>query len=239
MTSNMSDLDLLELQIEALFTHDAKGRLVAINEPGGGPAPRLFFGRTREGNLWRVRHDVPESIASRLGELAASEPVVDDLAAMPGQLDAMLAVLGKDGEAARVGHCGPAYRFPAAIPVPANATRITRANLHLLRRLVADLEDVEREFEQGEPCLAMIVEGMAVALCYSARLTARAAEAGVETLEGYRGRGYATAVVAAWARTIRETGRIPLYSTSWDNLASRVVARKLGLVHYGSDLSLW
>ncbi|HEU0026590.1 MAG TPA: hypothetical protein VFQ25_05690, partial [Ktedonobacterales bacterium] len=69
----MSDLRLLELQVEALFTHDAEGRIVAINEPGGGPAPRFFLGRGRMGNLWRVRHDVPEATARRLEALAASE----------------------------------------------------------------------------------------------------------------------------------------------------------------------
>ncbi|HZS91689.1 MAG TPA: GNAT family N-acetyltransferase, partial [Chloroflexota bacterium] len=46
------------------------------------------------------------------------------------------------------------------------------------------------------------------------------------------------AVVAGWARAIRASGRIPLYSTSWDNHASQAVARKLGLVQYGTDLSL-
>jgi hypothetical protein len=45
-------------------------------------------------------------------------------------------------------------------------------------------------------------------------------------------------VVAAWARAIRESGGEPLYSTSWDNKASRGVARKLGLLLYGEDLHL-
>lgn len=238
MTSNLSDLERLELQIEALFTHDPAGRIVAVNEPGGGPAPRFFFGRTREGNRWRVRHDVPESIALRLDELAAREPVVDGLAARPEQLDAMLVILGEDGEA-RVGHRGPAYRFPDGLPVPANVTRITASNAHLLRRLDAYRKDVEQGLDAYEPRLAVVEDGMAVSICNSARLTDRAAEAGVKTLEGYRGRGYAPAVAAAWARAIRETERVPLYSTSWDNLASRAVARKLGLVQYGTDLSLW
>ena len=69
-----------------------------------------------------------------------------------------------------------------------------------------------------------------MSLGFSARLSERVAEAGVNTLEAYRGRGYAPTVVAAWAHAIRATGRIPLYSTSWDNHASRTVARKLGLV---------
>jgi predicted GNAT family acetyltransferase len=86
--------------------------------------------------------------------------------------------------------------------------------------------------------VAVVADDAAVSLCFSARLTERAAEAGVETLEGYRGRGYAPAVVLAWAQAIRASGRVPLYSTSWDNRASQAVARKLGLVQYGVDLSL-
>ena len=58
------------------------------------------------------------------------------------------------------------------------------------------------------------------------------------TLEGYRGRGDAAAVVSGWAAAVREGGKTPLYSTSWDNEASKGVARKLGLVLYGTDLSI-
>ncbi len=101
-----------------------------------------------------------------------------------------------------------------------------------------DPDETAREFEGREPFMAVIENGAAVSLFHSARLTDQAAEAGVETLEAYRGHGYATAVVAEWARAIRATGRVPLYSTSWDNLASRAVARGLGLVQYGTDLSL-
>jgi len=78
--------------------------------------------------------------------------------------------------------------------------------------------------------MAVIEDGAAVSLCHSARLTDRAAEAGVETLDVYRGRGYASVVVAGWAHAIQATGRIPLYRTSWDNLASQAVARRLRLV---------
>jgi predicted GNAT family acetyltransferase len=89
-----------------------------------------------------------------------------------------------------------------------------------------------------QPCLAIVDHGRLASLCYSARNTPVAAEAGVDTLEEFRGRGYAPAVVAAWARAVRREGRVPLYSTSWDNLASRSVARKLGLVMYGADFSI-
>ena len=61
---------------------------------------------------------------------------------------------------------------------------------------------------------------------------------GVETADGWRGRGLAGEAVSEWAREVRADGRIPLYSTSWSNDASRAVAEKLGLVHFGSDLHI-
>jgi len=235
-----SDIQYLELQVEALFTHDPAGRIVAINEPNGGPAPRFFLGRTGAGNLWRVRHDLPDATARRLDALAAAAPVDDELPAQPRNMAAYQQALRADQEIELV-ESGPAYRFPHALPNPAAApavTRITRANTGLLQRMGWNLETLAREFEQLEPMMAVVEDDAAVSLCFSARLTEHAAEAGVQTLEAYRGRGYAPAAVLAWARAIRASGRIPLYSTSWDNRASQAVARKLGLVQYGIDLSL-
>jgi RimJ/RimL family protein N-acetyltransferase len=233
----MSDLRLLQIQVDALFTHDPRGRIRDVNEPGGDRAPRFFFARGREGNLWRCRDDLDDETARRLEVLASSEPVRDDLRAEPENLDAFLAALGLDRQSASI-YSGPAYRFPDELPHPAAVTRITRVDLHLLRLLSWDLTETAREFERREPYVAVIERDAAVALCHSARLTDRAAEAGVETVEAYRGRGYAAAAVAGWAHIIRAGGRIPLYSTSWDNHASQAVARRLGLVQYGTDLSL-
>jgi predicted GNAT family acetyltransferase len=101
-----------------------------------------------------------------------------------------------------------------------------------------DLDEAAREFEGREPFMAIVEADAAVSLCHSARLTAQAAEAGVETLEAYRGRGYAPNVVAGWAHAIRATGRTPLYSTAWHNFASQAVARRLGLLQYGTNLSI-
>lgn len=235
--TSMSALQLLQIQVDALFTHDPRGRIRYVNERGGDRAPRFFFGRSREGNIWRCRDDVAEETMRELDELASGEPVCDDLRTAPRNVDAFLSVLQVDPESASV-QSGPAYRFPDELPHPANVKRITRADLHLLRSIVRDLEETSRGFEGHEPCIAVIEDGVATSVCYSARLTAQAAEAGVETTEAYRGRGYASAVVMGWAHTIRATGRTPLYSTSWDNRASQAVARRLRLVQYGTDLSL-
>lgn len=62
------------LHVEALFTRDASGRLLAANEPGGGRAPRFFLGRTSDGNECWVRHDVDGILARDLNTLCESAP---------------------------------------------------------------------------------------------------------------------------------------------------------------------
>jgi predicted GNAT family acetyltransferase len=86
--------------------------------------------------------------------------------------------------------------------------------------------------------VALLDGDRAVSLCCSVRRTEDAHEAGVETAHAARGRGYALGVVAAWAAAVHAAGRFPLYSTSWENLASRAVATKLGLIQFGNDLHI-
>ena len=234
--ASLTDLQLIDIEIDALFTHDTRRRIVRVNEHDGEPAPRFFFGRTRQGNVWRVRHDVPQHIAQRLETLAAAEPVGDDLHLPPVRFDAMHDALGVARPPADEYELS--YRFPDELPDSAGAIRITPENVSLLDRLVGDVADAREGLDHGVIWTAMMANGAAVSHCYSCRLTDRAAEAGVETLEDYRGRGYAPAVVAAWARAVRETGRIPFYSTSWDNTASQAVAGKLGLVQYAMSIDL-
>ena len=226
-----------ELAVAASFTHDAQGRIGYDNEPEGDRAPRFFLARSAAANLWRMRDDLTDDVVRQLDALAAAEPVTSDLRAPPHQLDAYLTVLRASQPIAAV-EFGPAYRFPDHLPTSGTTTPITRANLELLRHMVGDLADVERDFETGQPSMVVVVDGYAVSVCFSARLTEHVASAGVETLPAYRGRGYATAVVADWARAVRASGRIPLYGTSWENSASQGVARRLGLIPWASGFSV-
>ncbi len=85
---------------------------------------------------------------------------------------------------------------------------------------------------------AALEDSKAVSVCASVRLTPRAHEAGVSTHPDFRGRGHAARAARAWARLVRHLRRIPLYSTSCDNVASLALARKLGLREFGVDLHL-
>lgn len=94
------------------------------------------------------------------------------------------------------------------------------------------------KLEERSPVVVMVVDGDTAAACYSARNTPQVAEAGVNTLEAYRGRGYAVDIVCGWAAAVRASGRLPLYSTSWSNTSSQAVARKLGAVQYAAEFHI-
>jgi len=234
MEAQLSDLGLLAIQASALFVHDERGRLRTVNEPEPEPraAPRFCWGRARAGSLLRFRYDLPKSMVQRLTEIVAAEPPDAELTEMPQGLAAVRAILEAQAPIREAFH-GPAYRFPAHVERPTSVVAITQANQHLLRLHFTWLLP---RLEAHQPCCAIVVDGSAVSVCNAGRSTARAAEAGLETVAAYRERGYGPQVTAAWALAVREQGRVPLYSTWWRNEASRAVARKLGLIQYADDL---
>lgn len=239
---------MLELHVRTLFTHDAAGKLVAINEPRARPASRFCLGWTARGVIWRVRHDLPGGLVDRLGELVAATSIDEDVAQLPSCLPEVRAALSEHGPITGEGS-GPEYCFPDMLAETAGAAAVsagaaddaagvvavTADNAHVLSRWLPEwLPDVAEQL----PIAAVLVDGDAVSICACARLPGRATHAGVETHPAFRGRGHAVAATAAWARAIRGRGIIPLYGTSWSNRASQRVAAKVGLVRYGASISI-
>ena len=68
--------------------------------------------------------------------------------------------------------------------------------------------------------------------------TERHADVGVVTMEEWRGQGMATACAALVAEGIHQSGRVPVWSTGEDNLASLRVASKLGFGEVGRRVYL-
>ena len=229
-----SDKQLMQLVANTLFTYDQTGRMLRVNEPEGDIAPRFFLGRTREGNTWRFRHDLPMKVIQRLETVCLQEPIADDLRGRPVHFDAVCTLLEAHAPIHDV-YSGPEYYFPAKITPTGTARRMTSDDASYLRPHFP--YSVSR-LQAGPPVCVVIEDGKAVSICFSSRTTPQADEAGIYTVAEHRGKGYALAVAAAWALAIRDTGRIPLYGTTWDNLASQGVARKLGLVMLGESLQM-
>jgi RimJ/RimL family protein N-acetyltransferase len=226
-----SPLELLRLHVEALFRHDARSRLVETNEWAPRAAPRFYLGSAAGGQVRRFRADLSEAQIDALELLCRDEPVDADPPRSPRRRDALVRALVAPGEVGRV-WSGPAYAFPADAPEGRGCIAIGAANADLLRGgFDAWLDDVPHR----QPFVASLDSGRVVSVCTSARITALAHEAGVETLSAFRRRGHAANAVAAWATAVRARGALPLYSTSFENVGSQRVAAKLGLSLYGVD----
>src|SRR6266851_1703433 len=219
-----------------MFVLDGRGRIGSSHEPNVPPAPLFALIRGVSSCAWAVRADVAETIAAEVERLAREEHPIEalqDPQAAPLNADLYLALLG--GQIVS----GPAFTFLDRIAHPPDVPRDVA--------LVDKLELLERNFRGWvadeipwrAPIVAVMDGGYPVSVCFCAtRASENTVEAGLETAAAFRGRGFAPRVTSAWAAAIRSSGRIPLYSTSWTNSASRAVARKLGLVQYAVDWTI-
>lgn len=205
-------------------------RIVTTREPVPRPAPSFVLVRTATSRAWAVGTHVALDVAEVLDSLGSDEGPAADPTLPPRHEARYRELLGDQVT------FGPELVFPDVIDEPAHAIAV-----------ISDEDALSHHFRgwvRGEiaagcaPVMAIAIDGKPVSVCFSARSTPVAAAAGVETAAQFRGRGYAGAVTAAWARAIRASGRTPFYGTSWKNGASLANARKLGLIAYGSSWSI-
>lgn len=232
------DLDLMEIRADTLFTTDTPGRLLATNEPHAAsrkPAPRLFLHWTSGVRIVRFGADLPEAVVEDLIEDLARDAGATAVTQAPDVVGRLRLTLERDAPIT-MERGGPVFFVPDAVPHTGIAVPLTVVNRVLVRHTYPWLFE---EFPAWEPCCAVAIDAQAVSVCFSSRLGPLAAEAGVESILEFRRRGFAAEATAAWGVAVRRTGRIPFYSTTWSNVASQGVARRLGLIPPGSDLAWW
>lgn len=230
-----------DLHLRTCLVLDEAGRIVSTREPEATRGPLFAIVRSATACAWAVHADLPADVAGELDRVARHEPPASDLRDAPAFADRYVSLL-KDRvissplEATKIRQSdGPAFAFPDALLRPEGIDVVNDEGL-LGRHF--------RGWAPGEiaagraPVMAVVEGDVPVSICFCARLWEVAAEAGLETAEAYRGRGYGARVTAAWALAIRASGRLPLYSTSWSNHASIAVARKLGLAAYACSWGL-
>ena len=221
-------MNLPEFDLQNQFVLTADGRIggTRSQEPWLGPLFRLVRGK--ETCAWAVRADVQQNIADEVDALAREEPPVSDFRDAPVHAERYMSLLGGEVDS------GPAFTFPEKIDQPSGTV------------FIEDIASLDHHFTGWTaseipcrtPIVAVVEGGYAVSVCFSAWRSDAAAEAGLETVEAFRGRGLGPRVAAGWALAVRASGRVPLYGTSWSNDASLAVARKLGLVTYASKWSI-
>lgn len=227
-----------DLHLKTCFILNDDHRIVSTREPQGTRGPLFILVRGLSSCAWAVRADVPDDVAVALARVARNEPPATDFRYAPTHADRYVSLLRdriQMPEAKMRQSDGPAFEFPESLVAHGNAIEIDDERL---------LEPNFRGWVRGEikagcaPLLAIVENSQPVSICFCARRSEVAAEAGVETATSHRGRGFAPRITAAWALAVRASGRIPLYSTSWTNHASLGVARKLNLQPYASSWSL-
>lgn len=230
-----------DIHFRTLFILNDDGRILSTREPGATRGPLFSLVRNATSCTWGVRSDLPDALAHELDRLAGEEPTTANLREAPVHADRYVTLVGAyvgvdPATLVKVHHsAGPAFTFPEVLPHPTDVMVVDdEQGLHPHFR-----GWIPGEITAGRsPVLAIVEEGSPVSICFCARRSDTAAEAGLETAAAFRGRGLGPRVAAAWALAIRGTGRVPLYSTDWHNAASLSVAHKLGLVAYASSWSL-
>lgn len=217
--------DLMKIQAQTLYTMNTQQRLTGINEPEGGLAPALFIGMTSAGLLPYYHEHLPPEL---MVELASDAKLPLDIPKLLGTIEAYKPV--------KQLWMGPAFVFREKWDKW--HSRVQLIDHHHTFLLEEHFLGLIGRLHAKAPVVAYVIEDFAVAVCCSARTSELGAEASLHTVPVYRGHGYGVEAVKCWQYHVQESGRIPLYSTSWDNLPSQQVARKLGLYQYGMDFSI-
>ena len=202
--------------------------------PPPTPAPRVYLGVTAGGIVRGYRHDVPAALRVAIDEFCEEASSASSREDVLLALRAVLDSHDPDGEAWDISS-GPAFVFPETImvsdarhPHRARAGRPAASRLPLHRHLAPGALALLRGRHRRSRGVHLLQRSP----------DERVAEAGVDTAEEFRGRGYAALVTAAWANAIRAADITPVYSTSDDNLASQAVARKMGLREFCWDVQV-
>lgn len=192
---------LFELQLELECTRILDGnRLVPFSCPNPEPPNRVVVVRVHDRSMIFLRDDVDETVADRL---LSSPP------------DDMKSAVSHVRELADLDVEWRGSTYVATSPFDA--------------ALTAGVTEQPGDRENGGRSFCIIDGGEAVSGCSSSRENGSSGEAWVWTHERVRRRGYGQRCVAAWANDLLRQGKVPFYSHAHDNLASRQLARSLGL----------
>lgn len=220
--SNVSDIELLKLEMETLWGEDVYGRppsrrpTLALATAVDGwamfdsiqPWRELAKGRTPEDLLRDLQSGLQVQTPTRIQ--SGPSYVVDP--------SALIAPVAKgDPKILVVDEEKPLSR-PATPPEPGWTP------------------DEWADLVAGRtgPAAFAFMDDRIDSICFTPVASSYAAEAGVWTHPDARRRGWASLVTAAWAEVARHRFETLFYSTRSDNVASQSVARKLGLRPIGT-----
>jgi len=241
----LSDAELNAIQFQTALVLDHAGRILATNDPDRSPAPRFVLSGCASGNIYGVRVDVADAIAAQLMDLAASEPPFFDRLGAPRHLDRYIELLSHEGLVSQP-NLGMSYVLPNDIAFQRDARLICshspegqelRATL-AMKGMPTGLAEMGFTGDFWDPWCVTLHHGNVASVAFAARLSETGACLGLATSPDLRGRGYAAAATAGWARMPALRSRALFYGTSQTNISSQRVIARLGLRFLGASLGL-
>jgi hypothetical protein len=246
-SSMTSDAELLVVQFRTTFVFEHSGRLSTTNDPDRSPAPGFALFGCVSGNVCGVRADVAEDVAAQLMRFAASEPPFVDRSGASMHFDRYIELLSRDARVPEP-RLGLTYVLPNDIShrhdgrvvcsdsVEGQGVRAALAAQGIPGGLAEmGFGDVS---ELWAPWCVALHQGEVASVAFAARLSETGASLGLATAPGLRGRGYAAAATAGWARMPALRSRALFYHTDRTNLSSQRVVARLGLRFLGASLEL-
>jgi hypothetical protein len=231
---NIPQKKLLEMHIEALFTLDGQSKLVSINEPWDKtkPAPRLYLGKTFDGSIiYKYGYNISFEIIKKLEYYLEKESILEKNYEIK-YLDEYINILGsKDYSQEICFYYNDEINESLDHYKKINSENINKINLKYF-------EWLKEEIKYCQPCCAIIEKNQIVSICRSVRITENAHEAGIETINEYKGKGLAVKILREWANEVQKIGCIALYSTNKENKSSQKVAEKALLNNFGIGISI-
>lgn len=242
-----SDSERIATQYRTLFLLTEDGRIARENDPDHSAGARFWLAGCTSGNVYGVRTDVADDVASEIMTLAATEPPFFAPDALPKHHDRYMDLLS-DSAAAPTPSLERTYELPHGLPCP-DGVRLISGESPEGRKLHAALsadgmpEGLARmglrvSADLWPPwCAAMHGDEIA-SIAFAARLSETGAELGLITVHAFRGRGYAAAATAGWSNLPSLKSRTLLYSTDRTNASSQRVAERLGLRCFSAGLRI-
>jgi hypothetical protein len=243
----LSDAELRAIQFQTVFVLERPGRILTTNDPDRSPAPRFALFGCISGNIYGARADVADSIATQLMDLAGSEsPFCNQLGA-PRHLDRYIELLSCTAPVSQP-HLEMTYVLPHDVAYHHDVRLICsdsregqelRATL-ATKGIPAGLAEMRFTDVSAfwDPWCVALHNAEVASVAFAARLSETGASLGLATSPGLRGRGYAAAATAGWARMPALRSRALFYSTSQTNISSQRVVARLGLRFLGASLEL-
>jgi RimJ/RimL family protein N-acetyltransferase len=96
--------------------------------------------------------------------------------------------------------------------------------------LVPEAEEVRRYAALAEAIALRLVDGQVAAVCAAGDVTESLWDVGIDTIDGHRRQGHATAAFRALAAHMAAAGRQPVWGAEDDNVASMALAARLGFM---------